>query len=113
APATSKTAAVAAATYSGGIVSRNCSTSLITRVPAMPSACGLASYAKPQAEEMGSNGGRLADERALLQVKHALGAGRRTRVVRHHQDRLVEPPLQLDDQIEDLLRRTGVEIAGR
>ena len=49
----------------------------------------------------------LIDEPALVEVQDALGPRRRPRVVRHHDDRLVQTLLQLDEQVENVLGRAS------
>src|SRR6266481_490290 len=49
---------------------------------------------------------------ALFEVDHAARLVGGLRVVRHHEDRLVELAVQAVEQAEDFLSRRAVEIAG-
>ena len=53
------------------------------------------------------------DELSLLQVDDALTALGGAGIVRHQQDRLVQPPAQLPHQIEDFFGRTRIQVARR
>src|SRR6266566_2945439 len=50
---------------------------------------------------------------ALVEVPHQVRPLRGVRVVRHHQDRLLELPIQTLEQRQDLLRRLAVQVARR
>ena len=55
----------------------------------------------------------LFDERALLEMQQVRGALGGVRVVRHHDDRLLELLVQPLQQREDFRRRLRIEVAGR
>ncbi len=55
----------------------------------------------------------FAAELPLIQMQHMLGARRGVRIVRHHDDGLALLLIQRLQQIEDLIARLAVEVAGR
>ena len=59
------------------------------------------------------SGHSFAFELALLEMQHVLRARRGVRIVRHHDDRLALLLVQRLQQVEDLIARLAVEIAGR
>src|SRR5687768_13523069 len=52
-------------------------------------------------------------ERTLVQAMHGLGALGGGRIVRHHDDGLVELGVQLLEQVQDVVRAVTIEITGR
>ncbi len=46
-------------------------------------------------------------------MKNSLGARRGPRVVRHEQNRLSQALLQLGQEIQNILGRAGIQVAGR
>ena len=56
---------------------------------------------------------RLRHEDALLEVQRPLRARRGVRVVRHHDDGLVVIAVQGLEQVQDLVARLAIEVAGR
>src|SRR5262245_4180590 len=55
----------------------------------------------------------VEDQLPLLQVQYPLGPGRRLRVVRNHDDRLLDLPGQHFHHGQDFVRALRVEVAGR
>ena len=55
----------------------------------------------------------LRHEHALVEMQRALGARRRVRIVRHHDDGLALVAIERLQQIEDLVARLAIEVARR
>ncbi len=55
----------------------------------------------------------IIDQPALFEVQSPGGALRGQRVVSHHDDRFLEPPIELFQKIKDFAGRGAVEVSGR